>query len=206
MNKKIYYKNKVLQLGGDPQLAGIQHQEFIKADSADDHTIKNLLKDFLDENHPKNFMLSGGNQEQLFVKIRERFKYIEAAGGFIERDGAYLFIYRHNRWDLPKGKFEKGENAGECAIRECREECGISDLKISHQLPSTFHIYEHKGGYALKQTFWFYMTSTFKGELRPQLEEDITRVEWFGKSEILSTVMANTYYTIADTVQAGLPG
>jgi len=41
-----------------------------------------------------------------------------------------LFIYRFNKWDLPKGKLDNGESVSECAIREVEEECGIANLKI----------------------------------------------------------------------------
>ena len=52
---------------------------------------------------------------------------IEAAGGLvINRKGEYLFIYRNDKWDLPKGKLEKGERKRQGAVREVEEECGIT--------------------------------------------------------------------------------
>ena len=35
---------------------------------------------------------------------------MEAAGGLVKHaNGSYLFIYRNDKWDLPKGKIEKNE-------------------------------------------------------------------------------------------------
>ena len=45
-----------------------------------------------------------------------------------------LFIYRFNKWDLPKGKLNKGEKKQDCAIREVEEECGICNLQIEMRL------------------------------------------------------------------------
>ena len=49
---------------------------------------------------------------------------IEAAGGLVYNiENQLLMIFRNNKWDLPKGKLEVGENIQECAIREVEEEC-----------------------------------------------------------------------------------
>ena len=42
------------------------------------------------------------------------------------------------------------------------------------------------------------MSSTYQGELFPQLEEDITKVEWLTDSEIKTKVMGNTYASIKE--------
>ncbi len=43
----------------------------------------------------------------------------------------FLLIYsgRNKIWGLPKGHIEPGENAEEAAVREIREETGLSDLR-----------------------------------------------------------------------------
>src|SRR5262249_33755863 len=43
----------------------------------------------------------------------------------------YLLLhYTSGHWDFPKGNVEKGETETEAAVRETREETGISDIKI----------------------------------------------------------------------------
>ena len=40
----------------------------------------------------------------------KKFPIIQAAGGLVERtDGKLLFIFRNDKWDLPKGGVEKKE-------------------------------------------------------------------------------------------------
>ena len=125
------------------------------------------------------------------------FIAIQAAGGVVIRNNNLLFIKRLGKWDLPKGKIEKGESAQDAAIREVTEECGIKGNKITKVLPSTFHIYQSPykhsfGQWILKETFWFEMTYNRTEDGTPQTSENITELRWFGKNE-LDEVLANTY-------------
>ena len=141
------------------------------------------------------------NLEKAFIAFKNYFKIIKAAGGWVRNtEGKSLFIYRLDKWDLPKGKIEAGESTEMAAIREVEEECGINGLQINSQLPDTFHIYEMKGEIILKQTYWFNMTTQYKGDLVPQLEEDITVVDWCSNDEIKDKVLKNTYASIASLV------
>lgn len=135
-----------------------------------------------------------GNITRLFAD----YDKIVAAGGVVQNaDGATLFIYRNDKWDLPKGKLEKGESVAICAVREVEEECGISGLEILNELPSTWHTYEHKGRNVLKRTYWFSMGLKHQqNDLVPQLEEGITDVRWV--SGDLNQQRSNTYNSIND--------
>lgn len=134
--------------------------------------------------------------KRLWQYFSDQFNCIEAAGGkvFNQKDQV-LFIYRFNKWDLPKGKIEAGESLEEAGVREVEEETGVFNLKVLEQLETTYHIYKHKEKHVLKIAYWFKMTSDFKGEPFPQLDEDITEVLWLGKSEI-EKALVNTYENI----------
>ncbi len=137
--------------------------------------------------------------ELAFKAFQAYFKLIKTAGGIVSNDNnEKLFIYRLDRWDLPKGKIEKGEGIEIAAVREIEEECGISGLAIQKQLQDTYHVYRFKDQLILKQTYWFELTSSYSGELIPQLEEDITKVEWLTVAEIENKVLANTYASIKE--------
>ncbi|MEJ6736302.1 MAG: NUDIX domain-containing protein [Flavobacteriales bacterium] len=147
----------------------------------------------------KNIAIVVTDCEVAFMEFQKFFKIIRAAGGIVSnKNNEKLFIYRLDKWDLPKGKIEKGEEIKTAAIREIEEECGIADLTIQNQLQDTYHVYTFKGQLILKQTYWFELTSSFDGELVPQLEEDITKVEWLTNADIENKVLVNTYASIKE--------
>jgi len=110
---------------------------------------------------------------------------IEAGGGLVKNNGNFLWIYRNNIWDLPKGKQELNEEIFVTALREVKEECGIdNDLSIDNFLTTTFHTYSNNNELFLKKTDWFLMNYDGSSlELKPQLEEGITNVKWLNKNQ-----------------------
>ena len=140
--------------------------------------------------------------ETAFNEFQSNFKIIKAAGGIVKNDAdESLYIYRLEKWDLPKGKIEKNEEVKEAAIREVEEECGIEDLLITNQLKDTYHIYKHNEQFIFKITYWFDMKSNYNKELIPQLEEGITKVEWLTDELVNEMVLKNTYASIKDLLK-----
>jgi len=133
--------------------------------------------------------------------LKNELHFIEAAGGLIRNKNKYLFIKRLGKWDLPKGKLDKGETNEEAAIRECEEECAVKNLNIIKPLSDTYHIYEYKNKLALKTTYWFLMETDYAKALKPQVEENIEEVKWLSLEEIEKTVLANTYITIENLIR-----
>lgn len=159
---------------------------------------KSILIDQIEhlEHHAGALYLFAENLENAWTQFRSALKVKSAAGGKVfNAKGEVLFINRLGKWDLPKGHLEKGETREEGAIREVEEECGISGLKITAPLSTTYHIFRRKGTLILKETFWFEMSTDFKGQLTPQIEEDITEVR-FLNAEGISVAMQNTYQNI----------
>jgi 8-oxo-dGTP pyrophosphatase MutT (NUDIX family) len=205
MNRRIYFQDKYLEFAEDAlQNSKDQSLKVNVRDTPGALDLKDVAKELCAGDRYRVIRMKGYDFEATFEKLKKHFHYIEAAGGFIEHVSKWLFIRRHDRWDLPKGKLEKGESKTHGAVRECEEECGVKNLRIIRELSPTYHIYPYKGEFALKQTFWFYMHTEFGGELVPQLEEHITEVRWFTKKEILSEALKDTYYTISDVVREGL--
>ena len=98
----------------------------------------------------------------------------------------FLFIFRNNQWDLPKGGVEKNELIIEAAKREVTEETGVGDLIVQNQLSETYHIFKKGKRYRLKKTYWFKMSTNYMGQLQPQIEEGISKTEWISKAGIES--------------------
>tara|TARA_A100000164_G_scaffold140258_1_gene124650 strand:- start:178 stop:798 length:621 start_codon:yes stop_codon:yes gene_type:complete len=136
------------------------------------------------------------NIDKLWKSFKKKFPIIEAAGGLVERtDNKLLFIYRNNKWDLPKGGVEKKELIIEAAQREVKEETGVSDLIVQKQLSETFHIFKKGKRYRLKKTYWFKMTTSYMGKTVPQTEEGIKKTEWIPKEEI-DEILDNAFENI----------
>lgn len=134
--------------------------------------------------------------EFLYTSFLNSFTYQEAAGGVVfNQKKQLLCIYRFNTWDLPKGGIEKGENKRQAAMREVEEECGVTDLSITKELPTTYHMYQYKGKHIFKITHWFEMRTTFQGMLIPQLEESITKAQFIEISK-LEKLFNNSYLNI----------
>ncbi len=140
--------------------------------------------------------LYSNNLVEAWLEFKEKFKVIVAGGGLVlNNKKEVLFIYRGNKWDLPKGRIEKGEKIEETAIREVEEECGIENLTIQRKLIDTYHLFLMKGEYRLKETHWYLMHSDYQGVLTPQLEEGITQVVF--KDEIaIQKALINAYANI----------
>ena len=112
-----------------------------------------------------------------------------------------LAIFRRGKWDLPKGKVEKGEFYKQTALREVQEECGLSRIELGQRLPDTYHTYSENGKNILKRTVWYEMLLTGEEVPVPQTEEDITDFMWFDYQSV-SEIMKNTYESLKDTIIA----
>lgn len=151
---------------------------------------------------PREICIYHYDMEELQYYFRRVFKYVKAAGGLVRNDkGEYLFIFRKGKWDIPKGKMEKGELPVESAIREVEEECGISGLTVLKELTNTYHTYSFRGKEVLKKTYWFIMETTYAGSLVPQIEEEITEVRWV-KREDWGMIRENTFNGILEVLEA----
>ena len=87
-------------------------------------------------------------------------------------------MFRRGKWDLPKGKLDKGETIEDCALRETKEETGLVDLKLGKPITTTYHTYDESGKHILKETYWFLIRAKKENELIPQVDEQITKLEW----------------------------
>lgn len=136
------------------------------------------------------------NEDKLIKKFLKKLPNVIAGGGKVYNDnGEVLFIYRNDKWDLPKGKTEGKETIEETALREVSEETGVAGLQITKPLETTYHIFKRNGRYKIKITHWFEMKTSFAGNLYAQQEEGITKVEWLNNTQI-NKVLKNSYANI----------
>ena len=158
---KIYFGDKPVFLCDEinKELNEIlHHPNAVFVDEISAPAIKSLLHEIKkDEFHAG--VIWHKDLEKLKAAFFKNFKLVEAAGGIVQNnEKEILFIYRLGKWDLPKGKIEKGEMAEDCATREVTEETGMQHLTIKKETGKTYHVYDEFGKHFLKISHWFYMT------------------------------------------------
>jgi len=127
----------------------------------------------------KKIYLLGDDARTLMHYFKAKLPVTQAGGGLVTNaEGHTLFIFRKGKWDLPKGKIDRGETIEDGAVREVKEETGVKKLKMQALAGMTYHIFKRNETYQLKETFWFYMSTTYTGDLKPETKEDITKAVW----------------------------
>ena len=125
------------------------------------------------------------DMDKLWKGFKKKFPIVEAAGGLVKRtDNKLLFIFRNNKWDLPKGGVEKRELIIDAAIREVTEETGVGDIIVEKKISETYHIFKKGKRFRLKKTYWFKMSTTYMGKTNPQTEEGIEKTKWVSNKNI----------------------
>ncbi|WP_410767972.1 NUDIX hydrolase [Fontibacillus sp. BL9] len=108
-------------------------------------------------------------------------KEISAGGVVYRKDGGQLQIQlitdRYGRLSFAKGKSEPGETVEETALREIREETGITG-KIDALIDIIAYTYNHPVHGPVDKEVHYYLVESRGGQLRPQLEE-IRGVAWY---------------------------
>ncbi len=176
-----------------------KNEQILKYDSLP--SLLSVFKDFISNDEINNlFIVIEKDVDKIFEDFLSGFQLIEAAGGIVRNSkNEYLFIYRFDKWGLPKGHIEKGEEPEIAAKREVEEETSISDLKIIRQPPCTFHSYILNNKRVIKKTYWFEMFTKSKQTPQPQINESITKAEWIPKNEVKNKLQ-NTYLSIGNFV------
>ena len=104
----------------------------------------------------------------------------------LEKDGCYLMLHRvrkdndenRDKWVGIGGKFEPGESPEECAVREVREETGLTMRSWSYRGIVTFVSDEWGTEY-----MHLFHSTDFSGELR---DCDEGELEWVDKERLLT--------------------
>ncbi|MES2628853.1 MAG: NUDIX domain-containing protein [Bacteroidota bacterium] len=146
----------------------------------------------------EEYIIYSFDLNELWMAFTSLFMVIDAGGGIIRNQkGELLFIFRKGKWDLPKGKIEIGETIADGAVREVKEECGLTQVELGKLLTTTYHTYTQGNKKILKQSHWYEMTVPNGQKLVPQLEEDITEIRWIKPTQ-LKEVRNNTFKSITD--------
>ncbi len=175
----------------------LHHPDAVFVDEISPRAIKSMLHEIKKEEFHAG-VIWHSNLEKLKETFFKNFKVIEAAGGIVQNEKKeILFIYRLGKWDLPKGKIEKGEKEELCALREVTEETGVTNLQLKKKVGETYHVYDEFGKHFLKISHWYHMTCSANQVLKPQLEEHITQIKWV-KTRDIKEPIKDTYPSVKD--------
>jgi 8-oxo-dGTP pyrophosphatase MutT (NUDIX family) len=204
---KIYFNDKPLFLCDtiDETIEPyVHHDDAVFIDELDTHTVKAMIHEMeLSKIHAGVFFHP--NLDELKKAFFKKFTLVQAAGGLVKNEeDEILLIFRRGKWDLPKGKLDKGESLEECAIREVEEETGLKKIKLIAPLIITYHTYHEGTKFILKESHWYTMTAKNGQQLTPQTEEDIQEIKWANGKELMP-YMKNAFPSIIDVLQAGRP-
>lgn len=189
IDRIIYLSDKIINN------SAINHQFTTK------EALQSLVDNFDKDLRLKSLFIIHHNLDELLENIKSCFKIVKAAGGLVyNSEGKFLIMKRRGKWDLPKGKMEKGETEPESAVREVKEECGITNVQLGDFLLATYHTYREKGKFILKPTYWYEMTVLQNEPLVPQAEEEISEVKWIDESGIRE-IYSNTYPSIVEVLE-----
>ncbi len=206
MHIKIYFNDTPLFLCNeiDATIAPYtHHDDAVLIDELDGHTIKTMIHEMqLEKVHAGIFIHP--NLEELKTAFYKKFTIIKAGGGLVRNEhNEMLLIHRRGKWDLPKGKLDKGETIEACAIREVEEETGLQNVQLLSPLLVTYHTYHEGTKFILKESYWYTMQVSGKQQLIPQTEEDINAIKWVDEAAI-EPYLNDSFPSVVDVLKASL--
>ena len=177
----------------------MHHPDAVFIDEISTAAINSLLHEIVKPQFHAGILLDN-DLVKLKKAFYKHFTIITAAGGVVSNSkDDILMIFRREKWDLPKGKLDKGETLEACAVREVEEETGIKGITLGGKITTTYHTYSEYGKHILKESHWYKMKCEDGQKLVPQTEEDITNIKWV-KISSLKKYTSNTYQTIEEVL------
>jgi len=200
---KIYFNDKPLFLCDNIDKTiepYVHHDDAVFIDELNSHTVKSMIHEMqLEKIHAGVFFHD--DLDALKKAFYKKFTIIQAGGGLVLNEkNEILLIFRKGKWDLPKGKLDKGEIISACAIREVEEETGLKNVKLIEPLIITYHTYHEGSRFILKESHWYTMKVSGDQILTPQTEEDILEVKWITKEEA-EQYFPDCYPSVVDVLE-----
>ena len=125
---------------------------------------------------------------------------------FRKEDSKILFLLLHypsGHWDFVKGKMEDGESTHETAIREAREETGITDITFLENFEEWIkYDFQYKGELVHKKVVFFLAETKTKEIIISNEHLDYTWMDYNTSMEKTTFDNAKTVLTRAQTLLA----
>jgi len=115
---------------------------------------------------------------------RSRVEHQHSAGGVVARGEELLLIATagRKRWQLPKGHIEPGESSEQAALREVREETGVSGRVVA-PLDGIDYWFAEPGGRRIRKHVDYYLIDYLEGSERDFDAHEVDEARWFPARE-----------------------
>ncbi|OFX31502.1 MAG: hypothetical protein A2Z07_07915 [Armatimonadetes bacterium RBG_16_67_12] len=128
-------------------------------------------------------------------KKRKPVKRARSAGGVVFRragDQVEVLVLQHEggKWMLPKGTIESGETPEAVALREVREETGVSNVRVVTDLgQERYSFFWRTEDTFYDKTVHYFLLEFLGGEdPMPQREEGFVAAEWVPMDEAMTRI------------------
>lgn len=121
-----------------------------------------------------------------------------SAGGLVVQGGEVLLISLKDgrRWQIPKGHVEEEETAEQAAVREVREETGVTGRPLG-RLPSIEYWFV-EGGKRIHKRVDFYLLDYVGGSADDYDPAEVSGAAWFPWPEALDQITFDNERRVAE--------
>ena len=130
----------------------------------------------------------------------------ERSAGFVvfteQEDGKRLYLLLHypsGRWDFPKGHVEEGESEIGAALRELREETGLTDVEVVFGFRKEISYFFTEAGERVLKTVVYYLCRSKTTEIKLSYEHK--GYEWLSYEAALSKIKFRTSKEVLEAAE-----
>ncbi len=126
-----------------------------------------------------------------------------SAGGLVVLGSRILLISTQagRRWQLPKGHIEEGETPEQAAVREVREETGVTSRVVA-PLPGVEYWFVERGAHRIHKQVDYFLLDYVSGDTADFDPHEVSGAEWFPWDEGLSRLSFENERRVVEKARA----